>query len=330
VTARPLVDGFPEPVTVEGRASVADLFPASRRCGLYVLYFADGDIYAGKAADVTRRYVQHRQAHADIQQMSFRCVARSKVDEEERALIWRLEADGHRLRNIIFTSLPKGVADLDLVVSLDEQARWLDDHSHSDISGPRAVDPDLRRKYARRYARFAALDRSQEAIAVLQRYVQCAIPAPLRTELSFWAVSCLPAGNAKEPGELVLARINLPWQVTLTVSEFGGDIDGSFFLAVSPLEQAYGKSLKWLEEHFPTIAETDNLLEPGGHDQINLIVSGAVEVRRFLEQPPVVAAMRLFNLRLMKKGGCSMYSRYHCLDLADRLLEPPAPGSRNL
>jgi hypothetical protein len=48
----------------------------------------------GKAVDVTRRYAQHRKTYADIEQMAFKQVPRSKLDEEERSLIWRLEQAG--------------------------------------------------------------------------------------------------------------------------------------------------------------------------------------------------------------------------------------------
>jgi MOSC domain-containing protein YiiM len=61
-----MIDGFSQLHHVQGRASIADLFPQGKRCGLYILYFLDGEIYAGQALDVTRRYVQHCKVHCDI------------------------------------------------------------------------------------------------------------------------------------------------------------------------------------------------------------------------------------------------------------------------
>lgn len=40
--------GFPKWSDVGGRVSVADLFPPSRRCGIYVLGFSNGDRYVGR------------------------------------------------------------------------------------------------------------------------------------------------------------------------------------------------------------------------------------------------------------------------------------------
>ncbi len=93
----------------------------------------------------------------------------------------------------------------------------------------------------------------------------------------------------------------------------------SFHLARSPLEKAFGKSLLTLLSKIPFLEITENFYEPGGHDQINLVIQGNESTEIFLQQSAVILAIRLFNMRLMKKGAC-VYSRYHCFDLADRLL----------
>lgn len=78
---------FHESYTVEGRASVADIFRPENRCGIYVLHFGNGEFYVGQAVDVTRRYVQHCKNHEDIQHISFKQVANSKLNERERETI---------------------------------------------------------------------------------------------------------------------------------------------------------------------------------------------------------------------------------------------------
>ncbi|MBA3785978.1 MAG: hypothetical protein H0X15_10675 [Acidobacteria bacterium] len=312
-----MMDGFSQSHHVQGRASIADLFPPGKRCGLYILQFSDGEIYAGQALDVTRRYVQHCKVHCDIEKMSFKRVSKNKLNEEERALIWRLEHEGHRLRNITFTSIPRGESDFDLIMSAEEQERWLKDISYVDLSGSRVVDPELRRKYSRKFQHFAAMPRSDEIMNILRGYVHAAIPTPLRSELSFWACSCLPAYS--QPKVTIYSRINLNWQEVFTTSEYKGELEFSFHLALSPLEEAFGESLSLLEEKFPFLEATENFYEPGGQDQINLIVQGADSAKTFMQQREIISAMRLFNLRLMKKGAC-IYSRYHCMDLADRLI----------
>ena len=79
--------GFAPPKHVQGRASIADLFKPYERCGLYILHFANAEIYAGQALDVTRRYVQHRKVHSDIEEISFKQVDKDRLNDEERTLM---------------------------------------------------------------------------------------------------------------------------------------------------------------------------------------------------------------------------------------------------
>jgi hypothetical protein len=123
---------FPKPIYVRGRTSVADLFKPGERCGIYVLHFTTGEKYAGKAVDVTRRYVGHRQNHRDIEMVSFRQVPPADIDEVEQHVIEQLEQSGVLLRNIMYTSIPKGESDFDLVMPLEDQERWLRDPAFTD------------------------------------------------------------------------------------------------------------------------------------------------------------------------------------------------------
>jgi hypothetical protein len=309
--------GFSQPQYIEGRSSIADLFPSGKRCGLYILYFSDGEIYAGQAIDVTRRYIQHRKVHSDIEKISFRRVQKKNLNGEERLLIWTLELAGHRLRNITFTAIPKGESDFDLIMSEEKQDRWLKDINFIDLDGNRAVNPDLRRKYSKKFQRFASMPHSQEVTRIMNKYVKLGLPAFLRSELSFWGCSCLPGFS--HSGVTIYSRINIYWQEVFTAFEIGEKIMFSFHLARSPIEKAFGKSFSPLLRKIPLIEITENFYEPGGYDQINIVIQGSESTEIFLQQSEIITAIRLFNIRLMKKGAC-VYSRYHCFDLADRLL----------
>ncbi len=309
--------GFLEPHHVQGRASIADLFRPGKRCGLYVLYFTNGDFYAGQALDVTRRYVQHRKVHNDIEKISFKQVAEAKLDEEERTAIWALEKNGCSLRNIVFTSIPKGEADLDLIMPVEEQERWLADTNYIDSRGTRVVEPDLRRKYSRKFQSFSTMPYADRVIEVLRSYVQVGIPAFLRSEVSFWACSCLP--GHKDPDSTLYSRVNINWQEVLTIFAYDRNVYTSIYLARSPLERIFGDGLYMLLEEYPTLEIDDQLYGPGGQDQIHLTIKSLRHAQSLLLEREVVRAIRLFNLRLMKKGPCT-FGRYHCLDLADKLI----------
>lgn len=307
-----ITNDFTQPRHIQGRASIADLFPPGKRCGLYILHFTNGEIYTGQALDVTRRYVQHRKVHSDIERISFRRVAKYRLNDEERALIWSLEESGHHLRNITFTSIPKGESDFDLVMPAEEQDRWLKDPSYVDSSGSRVVDPELRRKYSKKFERFTAMPRSDEVIAILRSYVQTGLPAFRRGEVSFWCVSCMP-------GRDVYARINIYWQEVLTVSVAENELWLSVHMADSPFVPLSDEAQALLFERHPTVELWEHQYKPGGPDQVAFTLPVA-DARPFLSDPVVLPAIRLFNMRLMKKGPCN-FARYHCMDLADRLVD---------
>lgn len=305
--------GFSRGEYVQGRASIADLFKPGRRCGIYVLRFSNGEFYAGQAVDVTRRYAQHRKTHADIEQLTLKEVPKGKLDEEERSLIWGLEREGWPLRNVTFASIPKGESDFDLVMPPEEQERWLGDLGCADEGGERLVDPELRRRYRGHFQRFLEMRHAEEALEVLRTYVKVGIPAIRRGEVSFWACSCLPTDG-------VYSRVNIYWQEVFTVSTSLNDIRFSLHLARSPLEKALGNRESPLLRRHPTLRHTGHRYAPGGQDQTSFEIKGAEVAKELLADEDVLRGIRLLNLRLMQKGPCA-YGRYHCMDLADRLLD---------
>ncbi len=352
--------GFSEPIHVEGRASIADLFKPDKRCGIYVLHFADGAFYVGQAGDVTRRFVQHRKTHTDIEKIAFRQVPRADLNDAERDAIWRLERSGWPLRNIALTSIPTGESDFDLIMPQEEQERWLNDEDYVDLQRERVVDPTLRMKYSRRYQRrFKQMPHSDPVIAVLRQYVRVGIPAIHRGEISFWACSCLPAHD-------IYARININWQEVLTAGQVDGQLHFAFHLALSPLpfgkalaelfeihpgfyltaddmeldgepmtdeeiaalssedtesenDRAFNSTVPPLFQRFPSLLIEDHSYAPGGQDQVCLHVVTADETLKLLQLPEIQQAIRVFNLRLMRRGP-SNGGQNHCLDLADDIL----------
>lgn len=304
--------GFHSAYHVAGRASVADLFRPGERCGLYILHFANGEFYAGQAVDVVRRYTQHRQVHQDIERISFQCVERSSLNDTERDLIWELERAGYRLRNIALTSIPQGESDFDLIMSPAEQQRWLADGSFVDDSGSRPDDPELRRKYTRKFAALQASPHYSMVIDILRLYARRGLPAMRRSELAFWAVSCLPSPE-------VLARVNVNWQEVCTLYLDADTLYLSLHVAESPLiGMSWLSAWRFRLRHRKLVFD-DHRYTPGGQDQRCLGVP-ATDAQKLLNDTHLQSALRLFNLRLMQKGPCT-FGRYHCFDLADQMLE---------
>lgn len=134
--------------------------------------------------------------------------------------------------------------------------------------------------------------------------------------MSFWAVSCLPDRG-------VYARINIYWQEVFTLFLEENELWLSLHMADSPFAPLSDEALDTLFQRHPTVKVGDHRYKPGGPDQINFLLPATAAVP-FFPDPEVLPAIRLFNLRLMKKGPCN-FGRYHCMDLADQLVETRRP-----
>jgi len=310
--------GFTDKKLVKGRASIADMYQPGQRCGIYILQFDNEEYYAGKAIDVTRRFVQHSKVHSDISTIIFKQVQSDRLDEEERTVIQTLERTGYNLRNIVFTSIPKGESDFDVLMPVEQQEQWLHGtKSDREASQYRVNDPIFRNKYRRTFNQFMESGQAEAVIFLLNQYVAQCIPIPNETEISFWSVTCCPAKN-------IFSRININWQEVLTIMIDQDELWISLHLAESPFEQHSSKSIVDKFNQYPYIEIYDHKYDPGGSDQINFVFA-AEWLSKLLNDESAITAMRVFNLRLMKKGPCN-FGRFHCMDLADRILKYEIDG----
>lgn len=306
---------FPEWQEVTGRSSIADLHKPKERCGIYVLGFANGERYVGQAVDVVRRFNDHRKNHGDITHMTFRRVKKTDLNDVERHCIHTLEARGLRLRNISLMSVVQGERDLDLLVTPQEQEQWLSgERAGLEDADLHVQDQALRERYRRRFEDFMAQPHAQDALFILGFYLRLVVPFPRRTELSFWAVSCLPDTGAPE-GSTLLLRVNLNMQEVFSLYSEQNGLWGSFHLARSPYEEALGPD--WAGQ----LTEMgwgvrDHAYAPGSQDQFNLYAEGWDGLLSALVGWGHSGAMCRLNLSLMRKGA-TYYGRYHCLDLVD-------------
>lgn len=184
------------------------------------------------------------------------------MDDEKPTLIWELEKSGHHLRNITFTSIPKGESDFNLIMPVAEQERWLQDLRMVETIDERVIEPELRRKYRRKYEQFLQLPHADQAINVLKAYARCGIPAFRRGEVSFWCVSCML-------GRGVYARINIHLQDVLTVFVGDDELWLSLHMADSPFTLPSDEAVALLFERHPALEVREHQYKPGGPDQVN-------------------------------------------------------------
>jgi hypothetical protein len=117
----------------------------------------------------------------------------------------------------------------------------------------------------------------------------------------------------------VYSRVNINWQEVFTVYTFRKRLWFSLHLARSPLKKLLGSPLLPLLIRHPTLKHTNHRYGPGGSDQTSFEIRGARAANKLIMDKDVLPAIRLLNLRLMQKGPCN-FGRYHCMDLADRLV----------
>jgi hypothetical protein len=276
------------------------------KCGIYILEFTNGEAYVGQASEVRRRLAQHRDSdtHSDFASLCFLSVGRRRLADVERQTISACERAGIKLRNHVYASFNFKPSELDEVVAPE----FLDDFCQggkNDLRGVRPEQEDLRRKHAQRLSQLKRHPKFDEVVNALRFYLRQCVPAPLRTELGYWSVSCLP----QRRGGRLLACINIHWQEVLYIED--GEFEPMVRLNVAGTPLVEAGQLR--EDEL-----TPSGYVPGGADQLGLALPLSEFETVFAEQG-VIEAARLLNVRLMRKGKCN-FGRSHCLELADLLL----------
>lgn len=313
---------FHSTVPITSQDNLRTLIDREARCGIYVLHFATGEFYVGQAIDVARRFLDHRKNHPDICRVSFKSVDREDLDDAEVEAITRFERAGFLLRNISLTSVVQGERELDALIPRERQERWLHDLEDPSFGGYRHDLGDLRRKYERRFARFAELPNAEEISQVLRAYIWMTIPDPIATELDFWSVSCLPPTS----GGTLRARVNIFKQEVAAFWDYEGVFCFEWQVARSLLERKYFGKWSTFRLHFQGVGLVYpwHFYPSGGADQMRIGVYSSKRAHDILKRSAIIRAMRTLNLRLMRRGP-TWNNRFHCPQLADvALLDPPA------
>jgi hypothetical protein len=276
------------------------------KAGIYILEFENGEAYVGKAVNAARRLSQHvaGTTHSDFSSFCFVQIARDGLSTSERETMAVCERAGIRLRNFAGASFNYKPSALDELV----EPEFLDSFTSgapNDFSGERPDEADLRRRYVARFSELQSHRNFQDVVSALRLYVSKCIPAPRRTELGYWSVSCLPSRGS---GRL-LACVSIHWQEVLLIGEDEQGPWAGLNLAGTPLVDA--------GEFTPD--EVQSRYVPGGADQASLTFH-LNELAEVLEEPAALQAARMLNVRLMRKGKCN-FGRSHCLELADQILD---------
>ena len=182
-TYYPLTNGAPLPQLIG---------PATSRCGIYVLTFANGDQYVGQAKNVLTRFTDHYTRWGrDIHSLDFAPVAAQYLNLYEVLTIRRHLATGVVLRNEVHTKVSAARPGMSPVLDLDtaeaiERALLTPaeemDRLPCRIPHPSGATP--RRNTTILLARSDA----HTILNVLAAFVRYALPDPAATEGRYWKV----------------------------------------------------------------------------------------------------------------------------------------------
>ncbi len=312
--------GFPQAEPVSTLRSVAHLFGSSKsRCGIYLLEFPGERFYIGQAVDVARRFVQHRKNYDDISGFSFIPIQRGFLDQVERDLIQKAELLGLVILNTVHASNVIGETDLDLVLSQEEQAEWLLSpvcFNASDSASPISLPGAQLERFSKQFRQFKKTPLYIPASELLTTYVHHCIPAPKRTEYSFWVVSCLPTTNRNTWPRLLCVSAGV---MELLVVGFHKDDPSALwgFVTVSSdvLSDTF-KTDKSLTDFFPSVEIIRRQYRDAGQHQVTLWAGDEQSFAAIFRHGSIQQAAASLTLRVMRKRA-TIYSKFHCKHAAD-------------
>jgi len=308
---------FENALDVQGRLSIADLFPNSKsRCGIYLLNFSDDTFYIGQAIDAVKRFAQHRKNHNNIQRFWFQPIKKEKLNEVEQILIHEAEAKGLLLTNKTFVSNIIGDTDLDLIISPQEQEDWFErdiELSNQGYDLYSTIETKYKIKYRQNFEKLNQTDEYPQLRRILNLYIRKCLPAFKKTELSFWSLSCLSSTNSGTYPRYFCVNINA---MEVFVSGYERKSRNPFaFLVLTSLFSENENTLERLYKTYTTLEAEQSDYRAAGTDQIRFYFSDLNELEDLLlSESEVVKSIKQLNLRLMRKGG-TIYSPFHCFDL---------------
>jgi len=316
--------GFPETSEIEtvGRLSISDIFPKSKkRCGIYCFKKSNETYYIGQAVDVVRRFSQHCKNHDNIVCIWFQPIPKKNLDTVERDLIFKAEKSGLPIVNRTLVSSIIGETDFDFLIDREMQEKWINSRKNIILDKDR-VNP--LEKYRIRYRdSFLKLKKDEiypDLKVLLKTFIKNCIPFPRKTEMSFWEVSCLPSTNSSHHPRYFALNINQ--MEVFVVGHLQGSKDFWAFISTSKENFLLGDNIEDIsaDHEYSDIEYSDERqYRAAGYDQMQFHFTSMKELQLFLTEPRFIRSAKLFNIRLMRKGG-TIYSKFHCFDLVDDVL----------
>lgn len=276
--------------------------------GVYTLEFKGGEKYVGKTVDLTSRIASHRRRWDDIIAISFIECGNAELDALERTMITQTE-QSFRIRNKMFTRMPAGEAEIDLVVDKEQQAEWLEGVQPSYPLDERTRAAERRIRNRTKFDEFMAHPAQATALEYLTAYVNAVIPWPSATGGLYWGVSAMPS-TSRTRDRRRLFTVN------------AHNVELYYLMQFSTPSEMFGilnvdSRIINRTDRRELMAERHSLYR--SYPDCTAITVAGGEIADVLSRPSVLAAARSMALGLMRRGP-SNFAKFHSDDLLDRVL----------
>ena len=278
--------------------------------------------YVGQAVEAVRRFAQHRKNYDEIIGYSFISTKRTQLDDVERELIRRAERLGLVLLNTVHVTNVVGDTDLDMVVSPGEQEKWLTNtakFNKADKSTPIVLPVAQENRFAEQFKKYQAFPLSKPTSQLLQAYLINCVPAPKRSEYSFWVVSCCPSTNKSTWPRLVCVSAGVMELLVLGYQRNNPRELWGFVTVASDVLSKTFKSDRAIRSAFPGVELIRRDYKDAGQHQLSLHAHDLETMTALLNHGAVQEAAAVLALRVMRKRS-TIYSKFHCKQLADAVL----------
>lgn len=332
---------------LQGLTSLAPIIE-SRRCGVYILEFANGERYVGQSVDLRQRFAQHvhgsgHEPWNDVVAFSFVDVPVTDLNQVEAEMIENQLSEGRRLRNRRLNFDYQGSAVIDGVISVEDQNHW--------ACGKWALDCEAFERAAQRPV-LGSIKLQQSKVGntvhpILKRnddgdvtfadaviydlvHVLTAIPAAVDLERRYWTVSDYPSTAGARLTTLNVGELEV-YACSRRLEEYTF-VDGDSFQDVTafinlppgsifehPNGDSGSKALpeakeQWLElaEELPVLFEK----HPYSLTLTDVIAFPVGCLASLLEVQFVREAFQNLILKLLRRGECGLFRRWYSEDLA--------------
>jgi hypothetical protein len=191
---------------------------------------------------------------------------------------------------------------LDALITPADQEKWLKD--------PKSFNRADEERAKIRLQEFEGHPASADCLSLLTVFALCCLPAPTRTEGSFWSVSCCPRTGAKTWPRLACVSLSVMEVFVLGYHLAERDrLWGLINVSKQELWKHYS-NLEDLRTRYPGIERRKREYRSAGHDHIGLFAKDLETLRYLLSDQAILSASATLNLRLMQQRG-TIYPRFH-------------------